>query len=202
MGWDVKIAVRSILKDGSHNLVLLDIDIQVHVINLHGSRAHYPLQSKDGAVHLGDEIFPSYGVSDGVCGKPETKDVVKKQFVQVKVVFKLGKEVQFLQRVVQVRPGGGGGSIAVHRSWIHLMSPKVNTFRIMMISRASIRASDVTSSNSETFSQMCWEMNWRARYVLMLVYLDMASAMNSIDPGGGGIHCDKLSLEIKAALEI
>jgi hypothetical protein len=181
LGRYVKMVVRSILKDGSHNLVLLDLDIQVHVINLHGSRAHYPFQSKDGAVHLGDELFPSYPVSDAVCGKPDTKDVLNKQFVQVKVVFKLGKEVQFLQRVVQVRPGG---VIAVHRSWIHLVSPKVNTFRIMMISRASIRASDGTSSNSETFSQMCWEMNWRERYVLMLVYIDTASAMNSIDPGG------------------
>jgi hypothetical protein len=37
--------------------------------------------------------------------------------------------------------------------------------------------------------------------VLMLVYIDTASPMNSLDPGGG-VHCDELSLEIKAALKI
>jgi hypothetical protein len=78
----------------------------------------------------------------------------------------------------------GGGPIDVPRSWIQVVSPNVKTFKVIIISRASIRASEETLANSETCSRMCWETNCRARSVLMLVYIDTASAMNKRAPGG------------------
>jgi hypothetical protein len=60
----------------------------------------------------------------------------------------------------------------------------VKTFRVIMIWRSSIRASAGTLAKSETCSRMCWETNCRARSVLMLLYIDTASAMNKRAPGG------------------
>jgi hypothetical protein len=70
MGWDVYMAIGGLFEEGSNDLIILDLDIQVHIVNFHGSGADYPFQPEDGAVHLGDDLFPSCGVGGRVCWEP------------------------------------------------------------------------------------------------------------------------------------
>jgi hypothetical protein len=87
--------IGSLFKEGSHDLIILDFNIQIHVVNLHGSGADYPFQAEDGAVHLGDDLFPSCGVSNGSMGSHKPRMFSINRLYRAKLSSNFGRRSNY-----------------------------------------------------------------------------------------------------------
>ena len=71
-------------------------------------------------------------------------------------------------------------------SWYQNVSPNWNTLFLMMMDRASMKTAAGIELNCLLRWWMCWAISMSAIYVSMLVYMELASAVNSLAPGGSG----------------